>query len=691
MSAAESILEKFKSGAFDYQKAGDICRLLGTCSRSDREAVSRILKGLEEAGEIVQDERGRYVSPGRLGLVRGTVQGNERGFAFLLTEEGDLFLPRRALHGALHGDIVFAKRTGGERGDEAAVYSIVRRGMKELTGTYYRDKRGGLVEPDERRFCESVRVVGGVRAAAGEKVLVRILSYPDGKYPEGEILAVLGKSGDLLTEEEAIVRSQQLPEEFPQKVLAGAKRAASLPVTSEGRTDFREETIITIDGDDSRDFDDAVTVRREGDGFLLGVHIADVSHYVARGSALDAEAYSRGTSVYFPDRVIPMLPEALSDDVCSLRQGEDRLTLSCLMAIDREGKVTESRVERGIIRSRARMTYAKVAAILEGAEALCAEYAHLLPLLEDMRALAEILIQRRASRGGVDLDVREAHIGFDGVQVSLAPAERTIAHRMIEEFMILANETVASFMSAYEMPMLFRVHEKPTEERAENFRAYLRGLGLRADFRPANVRPGEYGKILSSLKEDKLRAVVNRVMLRSMAKARYSAENCGHFGLASACYCHFTSPIRRYPDLIVHRVVKTVLDGRAGEAEREYGKFVREAAGQCSARERRAEEAERAVDDLYKVWYMRGHLGEEYTGTVSGVAPFGIFVELENTAEGLIKVENLPGEGYEFIEEKLRLRGTSRAFCLGDTVRIVVAGCDIGARRCEFVLAEAEN
>ena len=648
MSAAESILEKFKSGAFDYRKAGDICRLLGTCSRSDREAVSRILKGLEEAGEIVQDERGRYVSPGRLGLVRGTVQGNERGFAFLLTEEGDLFLPRRALHGALHGDIVFAKRTGGERGDEAAVYSIVRRGMKGLTGTYYRDKRGGLVEPDERRFC-------------------------------------------LLTEEEAIVRSQQLPEEFPQKVLAGAKRAASLPVTSEGRTDFREETIITIDGDDSRDFDDAVTVRREGDGFLLGVHIADVSHYVARGSALDAEAYSRGTSVYFPDRVIPMLPEALSDDVCSLRQGEDRLTLSCLMAIDREGKVTESRIERGIIRSRARMTYAKVAAILQGDEALCAEYAHLLPLLEDMRALAEILIQRRASRGGVDLDVREAHIGFDGVQVSLAPAERTIAHRMIEEFMILANETVASFMSAYEMPMLFRVHEKPTEERAENFRAYLRGLGLRADFRPANVRPGEYGKILSSLKEDKLRAVVNRVMLRSMAKARYSAENCGHFGLASACYCHFTSPIRRYPDLIVHRVVKTVLDGRAGEAEREYGKFVRDAAGQCSARERRAEEAERAVDDLYKVWYMRGHLGEEYTGTVSGVAPFGIFVELENTAEGLIKVENLPGEGYEFIEEKLCLRGASRAFCLGDTVRIVVAGCDIGARRCEFVLAEAEN
>ena len=670
MTAIESIREKFHTGEFEYKKAGDICHLLGVGNRGGREAVFRLLRELEGEGEIVRDDRGRFVTPAKLGLVRGTVQGNERGFAFLLREDGeDLFIPPRALNGALHKDVVFAKIVGGERGDEASVYSIVRRGMCRLAGTYYKEKRGGLVVPDERKFSQDIRVIGGLRAVSGEKVLVKIVNYPDGKKPEGEILEVLGRSGELSAEEDALIAAQELITAFPQKVLA--------------------ELVITIDGDDSRDFDDAVSVSRSKDGkyYFLSVHIADVSHYVKRGGALDKEALSRGTSVYFPDRVLPMLPESLSNGACSLNEGEDRYTLSCLMKVDAKGNVAESELTEGIICSSNRMTYNKVTAILEGDEALRKEYAHLIPMLEDMRALAEILMQKRDKRGSIDLDVREAKITADGENIEVTAYERTISHRIIEEFMILANETVAEFLAGYELPCVYRVHEKPSEEKAAGFKAYLQELGVKADFRPENVRPGEYGKILEKLEGSELQRVVNRVMLRSMSKAKYSAENSGHFGLASRCYCHFTSPIRRYPDLVVHRIVKLAIGGQAGEAE-QMAAFVARAANESSNAERRADEAERAVDELYKVWYMRSHLGEECDAVVSGVAAFGVFAELANTVEGLIKIENLPADDYVFVEQRYLLQGKRRSFKIGDMIKIKVAACDIGTRRCEFLLAE---
>ncbi len=680
MTAIESIREKFHTGEFEYKKAGDICHLLGVGNRGGREAVFRLLRELEGEGEIVRDDRGRFVTPAKLGLVRGTVQGNERGFAFLLREDGeDLFIPPRALNGALHKDVVFAKIVGGERGDEASVYSIVRRGMCRLAGTYYKEKRGGLVVPDERKFSQDIRVIGGLRAVSGEKVLVKIVNYPDGKKPEGEILEVLGRSGELSAEEDALIAAQELITAFPQKVLAEAERAAREPVT----------LVITIDGDDSRDFDDAVSVSRSKDGkyYFLSVHIADVSHYVKRGGALDKEALSRGTSVYFPDRVLPMLPESLSNGACSLNEGEDRYTLSCLMKVDAKGNVAESELTEGIICSSNRMTYNKVTAILEGDEALRKEYAHLIPMLEDMRALAEILMQKRDKRGSIDLDVREAKITADGENIEVTAYERTISHRIIEEFMILANETVAEFLAGYELPCVYRVHEKPSEEKAAGFKAYLQELGVKADFRPENVRPGEYGKILEKLEGSELQRVVNRVMLRSMSKAKYSAENSGHFGLASRCYCHFTSPIRRYPDLVVHRIVKLAIGGQAGEAE-QMAAFVARAANESSNAERRADEAERAVDELYKVWYMRSHLGEECDAVVSGVAAFGVFAELANTVEGLIKIENLPADDYVFVEQRYLLQGKRRSFKIGDMIKIKVAACDIGTRRCEFLLAE---
>ena len=590
----------------------------------------------------------------------------------------------------MHGDTVFAHIVGGERGDEAAVYSILKRGMVQLTGTYYRDRRCGMVEADERKFCDPVRIVGGLRAYSGEKVLVKIVAYPEGKDPEGEILEVLGQGGDLNTEEEAIIRTQNFAEEFPQKALSEARKVSAEPVTAEGRSDFRGDLVITIDGEDSRDFDDAVHVERDGEDFLLSVHIADVTHYVRRGGALDKEAFARGTSVYFPDRVLPMLPEELSNGICSLNEGEDRCTLSCIMRVDGKGNVKDSRIVNGLICSKNRMTYTKIAAILDGDERMCSEYAHLVPMCEDMRALAEILINKRNARGSIDLDVKEAQITCKDGKIDVCEYKRTMAHRIIEEFMILANETVAEFVTAYELPFVYRVHEKPGEEKAQSFKTYLQELGIRAKFHPDNVRPGEYGKILESLKDSELFRVVNRVMLRSMSKARYSAENCGHFGLASRCYCHFTSPIRRYPDLLVHRIVKLILDGQAGEAEQGYKNFVNIASNSCSASERRADEAERAVDELYKTWYMRSHLGEEFEGVVSGVTAFGIFVELPNTVEGLVRIENLPQDDYTFVEERYLLKGSRNSYKIGDKCAVRVAACNIGTRRVEFTLSEKD-
>lgn len=693
MAATEELRERFARGEFDYKKASEIFRLLGVGSRSERESLTQILKGMESDGAIVCDERGRYVRPERLGLIAGKLQGNERGFAFLVRDDGeaDLFIPHKSLQGALHGDRVFARRVGGERGDEGAVYSVIRRGMPQLTGTYYRDRKCGMVEADERKFSEPVRIVGGLRAYSGEKVLVKIVAYPERKDPEGEIVEILGQSGELSAEEDAILRTQNLADTFSQKVLAEARRVAAEPIAAEGRTDFRGDLVITIDGEDSRDFDDAVHVERDGTCFVLAVHIADVSHYVRRGGALDKEAFARGTSVYFPDRVLPMLPEELSNGICSLNEGEDRYTLSCVMRVDASGTVSDSRIERGIICSKNRMTYTKIAAILANDEQVCAEYAHLVPMCADMRELANILIKKRSARGSIDLDVKEAQITVKDGAIDVCEYKRTMAHRIIEEFMILANETVAEFIAAYELPFVYRVHEKPSEEKAAGFKKYLEELGIRAKFHPDNVRPGEYGKILESLEGSDLFRVVNRVMLRSMSKARYSAENCGHFGLASRCYCHFTSPIRRYPDLLVHRIVKLVLDGQAGEAEESYKNFVQIASNSCSASERRADEAERAVDELYKCWYMRSRLGDSFDGTVSGVTAFGVFVELANTVEGLIRIEDLPPDDYVFVEERYLLKGRKHSYKIGDACRVAVAGCNIGTRRVEFVPAPEEG
>ncbi len=686
MSAYEIIEEKFRTGEFEYKRGSDICRLLGVSGKSEKAAVFAVLDSLEREGRIVLDPKNRYVLPERLGLVKGTLRGNERGFAFLEREEGeDVFIPHRALAGAMHGDTVLVKIVRGERGEEGEVYSVLERGMSVVTGTYFRERRGGYVSPDDRRFFDDIRVTGGnVRAVTGEKVLVRLTAFPAGRSPEGVVEEVLGRSGELPAEEDAIIRAAGLAEQFPEKVSAEARRAAAEKMPRGGREDLTDLLTVTIDGEDARDFDDAISVGREGELFRLYVHIADVSHYVKRGGALDKEAFSRGTSVYFPDRVLPMLPEELCNGACSLLQGEDRLTVTCEALVDGAGNAKDCRIYESVIRSDRRMTYTEVAKILDGDADARKDCEQISKMLADAAALSDILVARREKRGGIDLDVKEAKISLTEKGVEVEPYERTAAHRMIEAFMIFANERVAEFLQGYEMPCLFRVHEKPSEEKANAFKAYLASMGLRAGFRAENVRPYDYAKILSSLDGDPLRRVVNRVMLRSMSKARYSAENAGHFGLASDCYCHFTSPIRRYPDLFVHRVLKFVLNGRAEDAEK-LSSFAPAAALRCSETERRADEAERDVDELYKCWFMRGRIGESYEGVVSGVAAFGVFVELDNSVEGLIRAEDLPEDDYVFSEERLTLSGADRAYKIGDKIRVVVAACDIGARRVRFV------
>ena len=433
MSATEELKQKFVSGELQYKKENEIYRLLGVSSRAGRDAVRAVLAELLSAGELVRDERGRFVSPEKLSLIKGVLSGNERGFAFLVREEGDLFIPHRSLHGAQHKDTVFARIVGGERGDEAEVYSILSRGVVSLTGTYYKEERGGYVSPDDKKYFEDVRVVGGRRRAfSGEKVLVKITAWPEGRKPEGEIEEVLGRGGDLSVEEEALIRTYGLAEGFTQKVLSEGRRVAAEKMPLAGRRDFRDVLTITIDGEDARDFDDAISIEKLEDGFLLGVHIADVSHYVRRGGALDREAYARGTSVYFPDRVLPMLPFELSNGICSLREGEDRLTLSCVMRVDQKGRVTEPDIAESVIRSRNRMTYTNVTKILDGDPELCERYAHLVPMLQNCRKLAQILMRKRAARGSV-VDIDALKTALDQGQIAGAaidvfpkePADKT--------------------------------------------------------------------------------------------------------------------------------------------------------------------------------------------------------------------------------------------------------------------------
>ena len=696
MSAKERMLERFTDGTLACKTLSEICKILQIPYR-EKSRLQSLLDELCKDGDLYVDDGGRYGTNEQLGLIRGTVCGHERGFAFLVPDDKetypeDFFILRKKLHGALHGDEVLVSRARyAKEGDEVGVVQILQRGYKTIVGTFRKDRRAGYLIPDEKRFSTDIyiplddcfNIRGGVKAVA------KITSYPRGKAPGGEIIEVLGEEDDFFAEELSIIRSYDLREEFPAHVEKDAEKQQNRGITPkdmQNRRDFRDKLIVTIDGEDTRDIDDAVCVEKDGDDYLLGVHIADVSHYVQPRSALDNEAFERGTSVYFPDRVYPMLPRALSNGICSLNAGEDRLTLSCLMRIDKKGNVKSSEIVEGVIRSAHKMTYHEITQILNGEKETCEKYALVKDMVGLFAELTHILQERRAARGNVTLDVKETKILLDETDTIVIPDNpHEFSHEIIEAFMVLANETVASYMQSIEAPFIYRIHEKPNEEKAATFRAFAQSVGLTPRFSVQDVKPYDYRNLLLAAENLPVYPVLNRVMLRSMQKARYSSENVGHFGLASDCYCHFTSPIRRYPDLCIHRIIKDVINGKYAETCQRYAGFVESAAKRSSERERRAADAERDVDDLYKTMYMSERIGKEYDAVISGVAAFGLFAELPNTIEGFIPIESLYGT-YVYDEQLLQLTGANASYRIGESVRIRVTDVDFYRRRTEFRL-----
>ncbi len=693
MTVRENIEELFARGKLAFKTEKQVCEIL-KIKPTEKKAVKHILEELEKDGVILKNNSGEYCSPAQIGAVSGTISGNERGFAFLIpdgktADMKDYFIPRHSLKGALDGDRVLAAKVKGTE-DEATVIKILSRGRTAVAGTFERVGGACYVVPDFSKFVPRIFVPTSLSLGAkqGDKVVCRITAYPHGKAPNGKVTEILGKSGDFFAEELSIIRNYGLYEEFPKEVEKQAESVAAEKVVLGKRRDLRGELTITIDGDDTRDIDDAVSLKRRGGNFVLGVHIADVGHYVKRGSKLDGEAYNRGTSVYFPDRVLPMLPRALSNGACSLNEGEDRYALSCVMTITPEGERIKSEIFESVINSNHRTTYKEITALIEGDEGAAEKYPDLITMCRDMKELCEALSSRRERLGNIDLSVKEAHISLDERgEIVIPDFERTISERIIEQFMISANEAVAERMEKAGAPFMFRVHEPPAPEKIVSFLSFLSDLGISGKVSEDEPTPKQFQAILKRVAGKPCEGAVNKVMLRTMQKARYFERNLGHFGIASGCYCHFTSPIRRYPDLFIHRIIKGVLHGELDLMREKYAPVAAEEAAHCSLCERNADGAERDVDSLYKVVYMSDRIGEEYEATVSGVTAFGVFAELDNTVEGLIRLEKLPGGSYEYLEDKFVLKG-ERTFRLGDRIKIRVDGCDWGNMRPEFSLAD---
>ena len=621
----------------------------------------------------------------------GIVQANERGFAFIIPDDKekfnkDFFVPRSSLNGAYNGDKVLAAHVHGTK-DEAKIIKIIQRGNTFIVGTFEKIGKKARLYPDDIKLPKiNIPLTLSFNANSGDKVLCEITSYPQKGLPNGKVIETLGKSGDFDAEELSIIRTYGLYENFPDNVIEEAEISAKKRILPDGLLDLRDKIIFTIDGEDTRDIDDAVSLEVQDGKYILGVHIADVSRYVELKTELDNEAYRRGTSVYFPDRVLPMLPKALSNGACSLNEGEDRYALSCIMTFDGNGNRIHSEIAESIINSRHKMTYPAVSAICTGDKYYCEKYSDIVSTISDMEKLCLILENKRKAQGNIELEVIEPKIYVDDSgEIIIKNGERGISERMIEQFMISANEAVAEFLLKNNAPCLFRIHEIPAPEKAEMLVVFLKYLGINCRFNCDNVSPHDFQDILKAVENKPFANVVSKVMLRSMQKARYSNINAGHFGLASSAYCHFTSPIRRYPDLFVHRSVKAVLHGNS-KALHKYNSFAKFAGDECSARERIADEAERSVDDLYKVVYMSDHIGEIFDATVSGVTNFGVFCELENSIEGLIDTDTLPDDYYEYLPEKFLLKGKKHSFKLGDKLKIRVDGCDFGRMRVMFSL-----
>ncbi|MEJ8734299.1 ribonuclease R [Mediterraneibacter sp. ICN-202921] len=677
--------------------------------KEQRQELKEVLDALVEEGKISVSKKGKYTKGGAKRLT-GIFQANARGFGFVIQENDteDIFISEENTGGAFQGDeveCIILKSPEGRR-REGKIVKILSHGTVKIVGLYEKSKNFGFVRPDDQRVMTDIYIPAGkeMGAMTGHKVVVEMISYGgENLKPEGKIVEILGHVNDPGTDIMSIVKGYDLPVEFPEKVLNQAVRVGKevSEADIEGRLDLRSWQMVTIDGEDAKDLDDAVSLTCEGEYYHLGVHIADVSNYVQEKSALDREALKRGTSVYLADRVIPMLPHKLSNGICSLNAGEDRLALSCLMTIDQKGEVVDHQIAETVIRVDERMTYTAVAAILDDKADISEKmqyterYADLVPLFQRMAQLSAILRKRRHKRGSIDFDFPETKIVLDqnGVPQDIQPYERNVATKIIEDFMLLANETVAEEYFWREQPFLYRTHEAPDEEKIKRLSTFINNFGYHIHM-GNEVHAKEIQKLLGKIEGTPEEALISRLALRSMKRAKYTPENTGHFGLAAKYYTHFTSPIRRYPDLQIHRIIKENIRGRmTPERMEHYEKLLPQVSMQASERERRAEEAERETVKLKKVEYMKRHIGEEYEGVISGITKWGAYVELSNTVEGLVHVVNMQDDHYEYREEQYDLIGTHtrHVYKLGQTVRVRVIGADKLQRTVDFVFVGEEQ
>ncbi|MFT9849963.1 ribonuclease R [Aneurinibacillus sp. REN35] len=663
----------------------------------------KVLNQLEDTGQVIRTRTNRYGVPEKMNLIRGRLQAHAKGFGFVLPdEEGtpDIYIHANDMNGAMNRDIVLARLNQNAKGPrlEGEIVRIVERANNTVVGTYQDEKHYGFVVTDDKRITKDIFIPKGASLGAvdGHKVVVEITRYPEtGRgNPEGRVVEILGHKNDPGVDILSIIRKYGLPETFPEEVM---HEAEAVPDTinekeMEGRRDLRERVMVTIDGADAKDLDDAVSIETlENGNYRLGVHIADVSYYVTEGSELDVEAFRRGTSVYLVDRVIPMLPHRLSNGICSLNPKVDRLTLTCDMEIDDEGNVVKHDIYESVIRTNERMTYSDVYKILEEDDAALKErYADLIPHFEAMKDLALRLRGFRMERGAIDFDFGEAKIMVDpeGHPTEVRMRDRTIAERMIEEFMLKANETVAEHFHWMNVPFIYRIHEDPDGDRLQTFLEFVTNFGYFVRGKATDIHPRTLQTLLEQAKDTPEETVISKVMLRSMKQAKYAAENQGHFGLAAEFYTHFTSPIRRYPDLIVHRMIRESLKkgGFTPERIEEWNARMPEVAQQSSERERNAVDAERETDDLKKAEYMLQHMDEEFDGLVSSVASFGMFVELPNTIEGMVHISYLTDDYYDFHEKQYALIGqrTGRMFRIGDEIRVKVVNVNVDDHTIDF-------
>ena len=691
MKIVEYIIDLLNICGMDGISFRSICKKLSITGYSEKEDLLAVLNNLER-DKIIIEYAGKYFLYENAGLVEGKIKRHERGFAFLIRSDGekDLFIPPKYLNGAYQGDKVLVRMLAFKDGesDEAEVVKILERCVNRLTGVYFAERGYGFVTPDDGAFGSDIYIAKGraLNAKTGQKVAVKILSYPKNGSPNGIITDILGNPFDIKTQVQSVLINHEVALDFPENVLREAERIDEEISSQEriSRHDFTNLLTVTIDGDDAKDFDDAISLEKIDSGYILYVHIADVSAFVKEGGKIDKEAYKRGTSIYIPGKVFPMLPERLSNGLCSLNPNVERLTLTAKLTYDNDANLIEKSFYKSIIRSNYRLTYKKVQAIFDGDSALREEYSEVLYMLECARELMHKMLALRDKKGSVDLGVEECRIFFEKGELVVEKREGIESERLIEQFMIAANVAVAEFIYYSELPLIYRVHGKPDGDKLLTLKNFLKACGLKA---PQKLEfPMDFQKILTSLNGLPIKGVVSDVMLRSMQKAVYSAQNQGHFGLNERCYCHFTSPIRRYPDLIVHRILKAVLEGRVGEILERYENTIDEIALNTSDCERRADLIEREVDDLYICKFMENFVGDFFEGIVSGVTSFGVFVRLENAVEGLIPLENLPKGRYEFYEESFTLKSNKLSFKLGESLAVKLVATDSSSGRIYFEL-----